>query len=78
MKDDPITKRDVDRQTVDENAPIVHSIILWRIYDVLLLLLRETNPEVAGKVAEMHEQGLFVGPNPAYKEVENAGEHSGE
>lgn len=50
---------------------MVNSIILWRIYDILLLLLMESNPEAARKLAEMHEGGHFLGPNPAYKEPEN-------
>lgn len=59
------------KEYVEDNSAVVNSIILWRIYDVMLLLLREANPEVAGKLAEMHEQGLFAGPLPAYKEPKN-------
>lgn len=60
-----------ERETVDENAPVVHSIILWRIYDILLLLLMEQNPDAAHRLAQMHEEGHFLGPNPSYKEPEN-------
>lgn len=41
---------------------------MWRIYDALLLLLRESNPTVAAELVEIHEAGEFVGPNPKYME----------
>jgi hypothetical protein len=52
----------------DENSGIVHTIMLWRIYDVLVLLLGEFNPELAAKVGQMHESGRFIAPGPSIAE----------
>lgn len=59
------------KEFVEDNAGVVNSIILWRIYDILLLLLMESNPDAARKLSAMHEEGHFLGPNPSYKEPEN-------
>lgn len=52
--------------SIEDDAAVVNSIILWRIYDLLLLSLAQTNPELARKVAIAHERGEFIGPNPAF------------
>ena len=52
----------------DDNSSIVHTIMLWRIYDVLILLLGESNPELAAKVGQVHEAGRFIAPGPSLSE----------
>lgn len=52
----------------DDNSAIVHTIMLWRIYDVLVLLLGEFNPELAARVGQMHEAGRFIAPAPSLAE----------
>lgn len=53
---------------IDDQSGIVQNIVLWRVYDVLLLLLREQNRPLADQLVEIHEKGEFVGPNPSYVE----------
>lgn len=53
---------------IDDAAEVVQTIVLWRIYDVLLLILREQNKPLADQLVEIHERGEFVGPNPSYVE----------
>lgn len=61
-----------DREPVTEdNSGIVHTIMLWRIYDVLVLLLGEFNPELAAKVGQVHEAGRFIAPGPSLAEDAN-------
>jgi hypothetical protein len=55
------------KKTINDEYEVVNSIILWRIYDVLMLLLVEHNSEAALKLTQMHEKGVFLGPNPAYR-----------
>ena len=58
-----VTKRDIDEQT----ANIVNTIVLMRIYDVLLLILDNLNPTDARRVAEGHENGQFLSSNPSVR-----------
>lgn len=46
------------------NEMVAQTIILWRIYDLLLLTLPA---DAAKHVAQVHEAGEFLGPNPSYK-----------
>lgn len=62
---------EVTKGYVDDNHGVVNSIILWRIYDLLLLILMDRDPQAARQVAEMHEAGQFLGPNPAYAEADD-------
>lgn len=55
-----------ETEYVDDQTEVVQTIILWRIYDVLLLLLRQSNRPLADQLIEIHEKGEFVGPNPSY------------
>lgn len=41
-------------------------IQLSHIYDVLMALLHEQNPEAHLALLELHHQGNIVGPNPAW------------
>lgn len=47
-----------------ENAPGFSLIVLMRIYDTQLALLREQNPEVAEKLVNLHAEGKILGPLP--------------
>nr|ALS91343.1 MetaGeneMark_Unknown Function [uncultured bacterium] len=51
---------------IEDDAAVVNTILLWRIYDLMLLDLMARNPELARKVATAHERGEFIGPNPAF------------
>lgn len=53
-----------------ESTAFINSILLWRIYDVLILLLGAQNPELAKHITKMHQEGEFLGPNPAYRPAE--------
>lgn len=63
MTDAPLTKSEIDSDSTD----VVNSIILWRIYDALIVLITLQDPSSAIKLTKMHEEGEFLGPNPAYK-----------
>lgn len=56
-------------------AEIVNTIMLYRIYDALLLILAQLGGD-AGALGLMHEHGEFLGPNPAValEEVDGSGE----
>lgn len=54
-----------------ESTAVVNSILLWRIYDVLILLLGEQNIDLSRNITKMHEAGEFLGPNPAYRPDES-------
>lgn len=47
-----------------EYAPGLNLIVLMRIYEVQLAILRESNPEAARRLLELHEQGLISTPLP--------------
>lgn len=57
----------------EENTPpgepdfaLGNFIQLAHIYDVLMALLQEKNPDAAVALLELHHQGNIVGPNPAW------------
>jgi hypothetical protein len=47
-----------------ENIGILQFIMLARIYDLLMIDLNETRPEVANKVLEAHRKGAILGSAP--------------
>lgn len=49
-------------------APVV-IIQLTRIYDALMALLGEQNPEAASNLDALHSVGKFLASSPAYTEV---------
>lgn len=61
----------MSKGNIEDAANVVNSILLWRIYDLLLLDLMAKSPEMAAKVVRMHEQGQFVGPNPSFSKDED-------
>lgn len=69
---DPEVTRDyIENQTTG----VVDSIILWRIYDALIVLITLQDKNAAIRLTRMHENGDFLGPNPSYRpEPEELGE----
>lgn len=41
-----------------------------RLYDVLLMMFKEMNPEEAVALREAHKKGLLYAPPPAYQKEE--------
>lgn len=56
-----------------ENIDLVNYVQTRRIYDVLLALLNHFDPGAADEIVELHEQGLFVSPEPALAAQEPPG-----
>lgn len=52
---------------VAEDPALVNTIILWRIYDVLSVLLSNINPKDWESVMKAHEAGIFITPAPAFR-----------
>lgn len=46
---------------------VVNSILLWRIYDALIVLITLQDTNAALKLTKLHEEGEFLGPNPSYR-----------
>ena len=59
---------DDETENIEDNTDAVNSIMLWRIYDVLLGIYSNVNPEEAQNLVKLHEDGIFVTPPPAYRE----------
>lgn len=59
--DRPVTKTEIDGTA----EGIVQTIIQWRIYDTLLVIL-DTLGGDSTKLAALHEAGIFLGPNPSF------------
>lgn len=57
----PVTQSDIESA---DDIQVVNTILLWRIYDALLLILAQLGGD-AGSLGKMHESGEFIGPNPA-------------
>lgn len=49
-----------------ESIGAVQVILLSRIYDVLLLLLKNQNPADAKMIESMHTAGIPLGPDPSW------------
>lgn len=79
-----------DNPLSPENVGTIQFIMLARIYDLLMIDLNERNPEVANRVAKLHQAGTILGPAPVLngdfvfsRESETTGEdeeltHNGE
>lgn len=50
--------------TSPEHAPGLSLIVLMRIYEVQMALLREVNPEFASRLLQLHEEGKISTPMP--------------
>lgn len=57
----PVTKSEIDGSA----EGIVQTIILWRIYDTLLVVLDALGGD-SPALAKLHERGVFLGPNPSF------------
>lgn len=57
---------------IDQEVHMANYIMLRRINDVLMLLLRNVNEEDADTLATMHEEGIFATPNPAFRQDSDA------
>lgn len=57
-----------DIEDIDPFAPgnveVLQYITLARIYDVLMVQLQASNPEIAAQVLEHHKAGTLLGPQP--------------
>jgi hypothetical protein len=49
-----------------ENAPGINLIVNLRIYDVLMAILRESNPEVQKDLARIHASGKILSTAPMF------------
>jgi len=47
-----------------QNVQILQFITLSRIYDVLMAVLSNTDPEAAKNVLKLHAEGKLLGPPP--------------
>lgn len=64
MVDENETTARVDDPFAPENIGILQFIMLARIYDLLMIDLNESRPEVANKVLEAHRKGAILGSAP--------------
>ena len=54
------------KHSAEENLAVVNYITMTRIYDALIVLLRNINPEEAKALVEAHEKGILLAPPPSY------------
>lgn len=50
---------------VQEDINLVNYIMLRRVYDVLLGIYSNINPNEANSLARLHEDGAFASPEPS-------------
>jgi hypothetical protein len=66
-EDDPGTTEIAEGSAfAPESIGAVQVILLSRIYDVLLLLLKNQNPADAKMIEAMHTAGIPLGPDPSW------------
>ena len=51
---------------IEDNLGVVNTITLMRIYDVLMGIYSNMNPDEADAMVKMHEQGIFATPDPVW------------
>jgi hypothetical protein len=61
-----------------QTTSIVHTILLMRIYDVLMCIARGINPSEAMDVYEAHHIGKILGPAPSFNMSHEADEPTAE
>lgn len=61
---------------IEDEFEVANFIVLRRINDVLMFLLRDVNPDAANHLASLHEQGIFVTPPPAWRPGEDIDDES--
>lgn len=52
---------------INDEQSVVNSILLWRIYDALIVLITLQDKDSAIRLTRMHDAGTFLGPNPSYR-----------
>jgi hypothetical protein len=62
--DDEISQGEGIDPFTQDNAPIVSLIVQMRLYDVMMALLNEQNPEAAAALHRVHAQGGILGSLP--------------
>jgi hypothetical protein len=50
------------KHDIEDNAEVVNTILLWRIYDVLSLLLLHADPVDWERLMQAHAHGAFITP----------------
>lgn len=55
------------KHDLDDSIAQASAIILWRIYDVLIGIYSNINPEEAARMVELHKDGFVISPPPAYR-----------
>jgi hypothetical protein len=58
-------------ESAEDNLGMVTAITLIRIYDVLLGIYSNINPEEADNLVKLHEAGAFASPDVAWMEPED-------
>ncbi len=61
-----------NKDSLENNLPMVNYIMLHRIYDILTLLAlniskNEEDIEKVNKMIEYHKEGYLLGPSPSYR-----------
>lgn len=63
---------------VEDELGVANFITLRRIYDVLMGIYSNINEEEAGKLAGLHQQGIFITPPPAWRPGSDGDDENGE
>ena len=50
----------------DKDAHTANVIMQLKIYDLLLAILTDANPDAARVIAEAHQKGVILGANPQF------------
>ncbi len=50
----------------NDESQIVQTIMLLRLYDVMMCVARGVNPDEAVKLLALHQQGKIAGPPPFF------------
>ena len=59
-------------QSIEDNLPMVNYIMLHRIYDLLVLIAKNTgSTEEVDKMIQYHDAGYLLGPLPSYTSEED-------
>lgn len=61
-----------NKDSLENNLPMVNYIMLHRIYDILTLLAlniskNEEDIQKVNKMIEYHKEGYLLGPSPSYR-----------
>jgi hypothetical protein len=54
------------KHEVEDNLALVNYVVSMRIYDVLIAVLRNLNPNEAEALVEAHSRGILLAPPPSY------------